>query len=459
MVKSFQIAITLIFTSFFFFPFFFTFLPSVNTKMMVAAGGLILFLYNLSKRGKAVINKDFLILSLCALSVSFVSLLSMTINDTPDDSYLSYIVSMWVWLGAAYFVVNSISWVHGYVSVELVCFYLIGVGVAQCLLAVLIDQNVAVKTFIDSILAGEGFMGKNEDRLYGLGCALDVAGGRFAALLIMIAFLLPRMIEKEKSRINILFLLISFGIISVVGNIIGRTATIGLVIAIAYLLCILLKSSSYKKDVNRQLCKWLLAFFSFSIVFSILLYNSSLEWQEHFRFGFEGFFSLVETGHWEVHSNEMLKSHFIFPDNFKTWIIGDGRMAPTDIDPYYVGTYWKGFYMGSDVGYVRFIFYFGLIGLFAFSIFMFCAGLICYLKFWNYKNMFLMFVALNFIIWLKVSTDIFLIFAPFLIIQKMKNVAICKFYEYTVNFIDNNSCILKLNIHFHENYLLYSFHM
>lgn len=158
----------------------------------------------------------------------------------------------------------------------------------------------------------------------------------------------------------------------------------------------------------------MLAYFSVAIIISVILYNVNPQWREHLRFGFEGFFSLFEEGRWEVHSNDMLKSHYVFPDNLRAWIIGDGRMAPTDIDPYYVGKNWIGFYMGSDVGYVRFIFYFGLTGLIVFSLFFIKAGLICYKKLEDYRYMFLLFVALNFIIWLKVSSDIFLVFAPFL---------------------------------------------
>lgn len=81
--------------------------------------------------------------------------------------------------------------------------------------------------------------------------------------------------------------------------------------------------------------------------------------------------------------------------------------------------------MGSDVGYVRFIFYFGLTGLIAFSLFMIKAGLICFKRFRDYRYMFLMFVALNFIIWLKVSTDIFLVFAPFLCLINADKEELC----------------------------------
>lgn len=413
-VRLLQIIITLIVTSFFFFPFYFTFLPTVNTKMIMAAAGLLVFLMDMSKNRDANINRDFFILSLLAILVSFISFISMTINDTPDDSYLTYFISMLVWLGAAYFMVSTVRWTHGKLSVELLCFYLIGVGAAQCILALFIDQNETVKAFIDSILDGYGFMGKNEGRLYGLGCALDVAGGRFAALLIMIAYLLPRVIKKKNRNIYILFLLTAFCLISLVGNIIGRTATVGLVVSIAYLFFVFTFHKFSEGNEKNILLRWILMFLSVTIVISVILYNVNPQWREYFRFGFEGFFSLVEKGHWEVHSNDMLKSHFVFPDNMRAWIIGDGRIASTDIDPYYIGKNWSGFYMGSDVGYVRFIFYFGLTGLIAFSLFIIKAGLICCKRFVDYRFMFLMLVALNFVIWLKVSTDIFLVFAPFL---------------------------------------------
>lgn len=70
--------------------------------------------------------------------------------------------------------------------------------------------------------------------------------------------------------------------------------------------------------------------------------------------------------------------------------------------------------MGTDVGYLRFIFYFGTLGLAAFSIFMGKVTQLCIRQFKEYKIVFLMFLAVNFIVWFKVATDVFLIFALFL---------------------------------------------
>ena len=118
----------------------------------------------------------------------------------------------------------------------------------------------------------------------------------------------------------------------------------------------------------------------------------------------------------EVHSNDILKDMYVFPDNLKTWMIGDGYFnGPEDVDPYYIGEKWDvGYYKGTDVGYLRFIFYFGVTGLIAFSSFIYKTAVVCMRRFKDYRNLFLMVLFLNFIIWFKVSTDLFLVFALFL---------------------------------------------
>lgn len=421
-MKIIQVLLTLVFTSFFFFPFYFTFLPGINTKMLIAALGGIVLLVKLARNGSAQIDKGILSISLWAALVSLVSLLTMVVNNTPDDSYLGYVVSMWVWLAAAYFVVNAIKFTHGSVTIERVCVYLISVGVLQCFLALAVDTIPVVKTFIDSILEGEGFMGKNENRLYGLGCALDVAGTRFSALLVMIAFLLPKAAQKENGNLNIALLLASFCILVGIGSIIGRTTTVGAVLALLYLLY----TFYFKKEIpvasRIKLSRWFLGGICVGVVVAVGLYHFSPQWRHYFEFGFEGFFSLAETGRWEVHSNSQLANQFIFPDNMWTWIFGDGYMAPTTNDPYYVGKVWTGFYKGTDAGYSRFLFYFGLIGLITFSLFFIKVCQVCADRIKPYRDMFFIFLLINFIVWFKVSTDIFLVFAPFLCLAAAENV-------------------------------------
>ena len=113
MLKFLSVILVGILTSFYFFPFVSSLLPMANTKMVMALFGLIVLGLKRAKGQKAEISKDFFLLSLIAIGVSSASLIAVIINDTRDYTYASYIMSMWVWLGGAYFVINCIKWIHG----------------------------------------------------------------------------------------------------------------------------------------------------------------------------------------------------------------------------------------------------------------------------------------------------------------------------------------------------------
>ena len=68
-----SIIFTIIITSFYFFPFCFTFLPSVNTKMAMAAFGLVLLGIQLGKARNSVLNKNIFILSIFAAKNAFLN--------------------------------------------------------------------------------------------------------------------------------------------------------------------------------------------------------------------------------------------------------------------------------------------------------------------------------------------------------------------------------------------------
>lgn len=411
--------------SFYFFPFEFTFLPGVNTKMAMAGVGLVLYALDLAKGRAPQINKEGFQIAVIAALVSLCGLASVIINNTNDYTYATYIVSMFVWLGGAYTAVKIVKWLHGYVSVELICNYLIGVCVGQCVLALMIDSMPAFKAIVDRYVVGFDFVDTElltkVNRIYGIGAALDVAGTRFAVVLVIIAVMVQRLSESRFYN-YIWVYLVAFIIIALVGNIMARTTTVGVVIALAYWIKVSgVFTLSIHKD-NMRVWKYLFWTLCVALPIIIYLYSTDQHFHDNIRFAFEGFFSIAETGRWETNSNNILMDMIVFPDNLKTWIIGDGYIEnPYFRDPYYVGPRWSGFYMGTDIGYLRFIFYFGIIGLATFVFYFFKVARACVNRFPKYATMFWLVLAINMVIWLKVSTDIFLVFAIFLCISKEDN--------------------------------------
>lgn len=70
--------------------------------------------------------------------------------------------------------------------------------------------------------------------------------------------------------------------------------------------------------------------------------------------------------------------------------------------------------MLTDVGYMRFIFYFGILGTLVFMGYFCQSAYVCTKHFPRYRDMFILILLCNFIGWIKVSTDLFLVFAIFL---------------------------------------------
>lgn len=423
------IALGVIVTSCYLFPFVLASFPVGNSKMILAVIGLLILGYNLVKKNDAAIDKGFLVLSIWSIVISLIAGISTLINDTHDFTYAYYFMSMWVWLGGAYAAISLIRSIHGGVSVGLVANYLIVVCVAQCVLALVFNTYPEAESWSARIFAGEAFMGNTkEDRMHGIGCSLDVAGFRFACILTMIAFMIYKLGRIGKTRAMLLYM-VAFAFITVIGNMISRSTVIGTVLGIIFLVAVICFQSG-----NTSILKIVIAVVLVTIPISVYLYNTDESFHENLRFGFEGFFNYFEKGEWRTNSNDILKDMVVWPDNLKTWLIGDGYINnPLDnsldsFDPYYTGPVYHGYYMGSDIGYVRFIFYFGVIGLAAFSLFFVKVCQICVNRFPNYLWFFIMILTLNFLGWLKVASDLFMVFAPFLCISSKENAEFDKRY-------------------------------
>lgn len=425
MIKLILTIFTLIITSFYYFPFWFVALPAIHTKMLLAIIGIVIFFIRVAKGKRAAIDKDFLVLSVFAGVFSLICFFAVTFNGTADYAYATYIASMWVWLSGAYMVCWSIRRVHGVVSIEIIAHYLITVCVIQCCLALCIDMYAPFKTFIDTYIEqGQGFLNQsNVKRLYGIGAMLDTAGIRFSIVLVLLAYLLTSVYDKTYLKRYLLGYILSFIILTVVGNMIARTTIVGSSLG---LLFIIYRQISGGNQINfkNNLWLWFVLIALVSIPIVTYFYRTNPAIHKNIRFGFEGFFNLVETGAWKIGSNETLERMIVFPATLKTWIIGDGYFNnPINTDPHFTGEIVGGYYMGTDIGYLRFIFYCGLVGLIAFSAFICKAVNICIRRFPEKKNLLILLLVLNFIVWFKVSTDIFLIFSLFLIVsEKDENV-------------------------------------
>ena len=418
MLKVLVMIFTGIIVSFYYFPFEFSFLPGMNTKMGLAVVGIFLAVRNLIRKREIKFPHNLVRVEALAVLVSVVGIVSVIVNNTSDYAYATYFVSMTVWLSGAYTVCLLIKRVHSRLTIDRVTAYLAVVCAAQCLLALLIDSNVVIKSVVDTyIMQDQQFLNEIK-RLYGIGASLDTAGVRFSACLILLMFVINKR-KADMSNIGIMLSVVIYLWIAVVGNMMARTTIVGVALSMIYAIITFSPqrvSYSFFRILKAGLIVIILA-----VPICVYLYENSQQFYHLSRFAFEGFFNLIETGEWEIDSNERLKTMIAFPDNIKTWIIGDGYFEnPYYTDPYYVGYQLGGYYMGTDIGYCRFIFYFGLTGLFAFVFFLASVARECVILMPKYKLLVIFILLLGFVVWLKVATDVFLVMALILCVGNMQ---------------------------------------
>ena len=412
MLKWLKILLVGFLVSCFYFPVKYSFIPIANTKNLMAAVGLILVLVVLIKKQEFSFPRDLFVILIFAAAMSLISMLAITYNQTPDTTYVTYVRSAIIWLSGAFAVCYIIWLAHKRVDVPLVVNYLAGVCVFQCIMAIWIDFSPAVRLFVDAhVQQGQDLL-QDIGRLYGIGASLDVGGSRFAAVLCAISFML---VQKPEDRGNTpqFLLVLAFVIITVLGNMVARTTLVGVGIGLFYLVLLEIRNTTLRKyddGYRSSLPAWLLTL-AIAVPLGMFFYNSNAQFHDLMRFGFEGFFNLFEEGEWGTDSTGKLESMIVWPDNLETWIIGDGYFENQRNDANYIGNATtRGYYMGTDIGYLRFIFYCGIFGLIAISAVMIEAGVIAAKGFPKYAHLFMMGVLCNFVIWMKVSTDLF----PFL---------------------------------------------
>lgn len=410
------IVIGILLTDFFLFPLSFTFFPIGNSKIYMAVVAIAIVLL----RGRDLVtdkgSRVFMVLCCYALGLSLVNYFSIVVNNTSDYTYATYIITMLVWLGGAFTLVSYLNYLHGGLTVRILACYLLGVCALQCISALMIDNYPYFENLVcDLMVDQKGTLEYAEDRLCGISCAFDPAGIRFSAVLVIALFILPDLLGDEDFGVTgkILYLT-GIALVVVVGNMISRTTTVGALMGIAYVVYVMMFGHMREGTWKKTAAVYLVSALVVAIPVVAYFYNVNYNFREELRFGFEGFFNLVENGKWEVHSNNVLESMVVFPDNLKTWCLGDGFFIDTTQDPWYVGPTYKGYYMNTDIGYLRFIFYFGLIGLAIFTMFFIYVTKACISFFPRLWCMMVALLVLQFIVWFKVSTDIFSVFAIFL---------------------------------------------
>ena len=357
-VQIFMVLLTGLMMSFYFHPTELRALPGYNTKIMLAVFGVAMLIYNIIRTKDYSLSKGLLYSFMIAGAFSFVNYISLIINESDDYSYANYPISALTWIMGAYGAISFIRWTHSKVTVELVVRYLAGGAAFHCILSQLIDRDDSIRNFVTSIFYIADSM-EEMQRLYSFGVGLDPSGVRFAVILVLIAGVLTLSKVVKKSTGLMIFYFLCFAIISVFGNIIARTTTVGMGLG---LFVFAASTGLYKFVIKVSRIKIMRVFglmLAIGIPIVIYYYNVNSSFHNQIEYGFEGFFSLFESGEFQTSSTDELSTMWVWPHDTQTWLIGSGLFLSQSSDFTYF----------SDIGYCRFIFYSGLIGFTVFGLY------------------------------------------------------------------------------------------
>ena len=386
--------------SFYLFPIGFKGLPqSLNTKQMLAVVGVVIFGLKCARERSFSFRKQTLVTFAIACVFSLWCFFCTIVNNTSDNSYALYILSFAVWLGGAYAACCIIRKAYGGLDLRILARVLAFVCVAQCISAILVDFVPSFQRFVDTWVI-QDITPKKVGRMYGLGISLDSGSVRLNMALMLIAHQLATRTESSHGRLAVWTYYIAFFFIVIVGSMIARTTWVGMGLGLVYIfICRLLLPLKGFPRHKILLFFGAVAVVTTTVVLLVHYYNANYTFRSYLRFAFEGFFNLFEHGEFRTDSTDRLNEvMWVWPWTTRGWILGYGHFAD-----------WPTFM--SDIGYCRFTLYCGLIGMAIFSVYFIYLARAMALKFEGTGLLFALMLAMTFIIWIKVSTDIFQFYA------------------------------------------------
>lgn len=303
-----------------------------------------------------IINKKivqrFILIMLPTLFVAFVSIV---LNQSSDVFFLKWGVVNVLYLMGAMTLVHLIKKVWGGFNTMLLVEMMVCSAILQLLIALFMwtspylhDISYSM-TYVDEI--GQDAIDRTEGtRLMGFGTNFFGSGVLHGFILISMIYSYGKM-----SLTKTVLWSISFIFITAIGMMMARTTLVGALIAIG-LLCIYI----IKGKIRTRIIFWIV------IAIIVVLYggayilsNLNDDFQTIINFGFQMFISKQETGEFHVDSWNSMLSMYRFPNNIITWLIGDAHWMGLK----------GGYYMSTDIGFIRMVFYFGIVGLLSYIIY------------------------------------------------------------------------------------------
>lgn len=327
----------------------------ISTTAVVGVAGLFYFLTDLENNLKLIANRKFIYLAAITGALLFFCLLSQIWNlDGYDFSMLVKVFKVPILFWGAYLILAlSFKCMPNFGLTKLLELIVIVFGIQAVISLFMFFYFPAFELYLDilSVEKNLNFLERAhliDNRLIGMGLAFFGAGVAYSVVLLILTYL-------RVSRDSVLFMdnfvfYSSLFLISLAGVMSARSFFLALIPCLS-VLCwreFIINRDFVKNIISISLVGLLFGVISLaalSVLDSTRLFSMT-EW------AFELFFNIMEKKELHTSSTDKLLNMYIIPDNLLTLLFGDGRFRNPDAS----------YYMNTDVGYFRLIYYFGTLG-------------------------------------------------------------------------------------------------
>lgn len=397
------------------YPFSLKVLPFFSTRTLLGLIGLVFTVLSIHKsisNNKLTINKNFLYTIILIIPILATTLISVIYNNTNDYEFLKYSISMILGLLSAVAVYQlSKTLKINRDEYTLIKFIALGI-VLQCSISLAMFFSPSIYTIVNSALYITELTASKQEllsgiRIIGFAKPFFLSGIYCGMGLILISYLL------RYYRLNIkqiVWWVVIYLYIFLIGMMMARTTLVGALIS----LLLLMVPNSIRGFLSPSKRK--LKFLALLILTPITLLLTIVSISPHIldtvtpliNFAFEMFINWINNDSLETSSTNTMLKMYIFPDNLKTWLIGDALWL---LDNGNV------FYKETDIGYSRLIFYFGISGLIAYIVFQYSMIKLGFNKTLMVLTVFIYFLILN----LKGFSDLSVFLSLFIIYKLINN--------------------------------------
>lgn len=279
------------------------------------------------------------------IPIVIISTITFIVNGSSDLYFFKYSASIILAYFSNFILAYFLFSIYKEISFSTIIKYFVLCNYLYLFLAVVMFINPDAHSLLMSLISTpeELVLSTIGKRMHAFGTSY-FNGGVIQGFIMVITAVYVRFYEQDpRKRMFYLFSIILFSVLSMF---IARTSLIGA--AMAYLILFVKGGWSFKEYM----------LISIVIFIGLLGINSLFEnddFENMLNWAFEMFINYFQYGKLETSStNYMFAMYDIIPTDTNTWMIGDAFWLNPNGD---------GYYKGTDIGVLRVIWYFGIVGL------------------------------------------------------------------------------------------------